>query len=148
MIPAVLWEDGSQPQRVQGVQSRVVLSVLLFLATLLGARGAELRAPATMSGGIPPMGAQAAQAAIVTAEAANKQGNELFGRQLFDEAIASYAAAETGLRRFTQTGDHPPAEVVLCKVLCNRAAASLGAGDPEPCTNHVDPKPRTLNPEP
>ena len=145
MIPAVLWEDGSQPQRVQVVQ-RVVLTVLLSLATLLGARGAELRVPTTMSGGI--MGAQAAQAAIVTAEAANKQGNELFGRQLFDDAIASYAAAETGLRRFTQTGDHPPAEVVLCKVLCNRAAASLGAGDPEPCTIHVDPKPRTLNPEP
>ncbi|KAJ1473948.1 hypothetical protein T484DRAFT_1834212, partial [Baffinella frigidus] len=117
--PAVAFISRPQP-------FRTILAAVLCLATLLGVSGAELRVPSVMAGGM--RGAEAAQAAIVTAEAANKAGNDLFGRQLFDEAIASYSAAEKGLRRFTQTGDHPPAEVVLCKVLCNRAAASLGAG--------------------
>jgi len=101
-------------------------AALLGVATLEQVRATEIPTSGRVKSQV--CAAQGMQVAIASAEADNKAANEMFGRKLYDEAIASYSSAEKGLRRFTQTGDNPAAEVVLCKVLCNRAAASLGAG--------------------
>ena len=64
--------------------------------------------------------------ALAEAEALNAEANSLFGTQRYDEALSQYSSAIERVELHAQR--LKAAEAPLCKYLCNRAAAYLGAG--------------------